>query len=185
MSEFDKQKIETTIGVFLRLFGCDLNHPDLKDTPERVARLWAEEMDNSPPKGLFKTFPSDYNSAITLVNHRTYTRCPHHLERVIMDVSVSYIPNGQLLGLSKLGRIADYYSKGLMLQEEIAEMVVEGLEKALEPKGVAVHIIGRHMCMQARGLKSHNSKVVTTRLKGVFLDDIKAREEFFWTIKEG
>lgn len=179
------QEVQAAVKALLQSLRLDLSDPDLKDTPKRMANLFIKELER--PDNLSKilqVFPArGYASAVTCCNHRAYTRCPHHLERVIMDVSVSYIPNGQLLGLSKLPRIINYFSSGLMLQEEVAEMIVEGLNNALQPKGVACHIEAQHMCMQARGVKAHNATVKTTRLTGIFKDDPAAREEFFWTIK--
>lgn len=185
MEKIDKRKlrkVESAVKKFLEALSYDLSDPDLKDTPRRVATLWLKETAVEADPKLFQTFPSDYASMVVLKNHRTFTRCPHHLEKVILDISIGYIPDGKLIGLSKLGRIADYFSKGLMLQEEIAELIVKGLQDALQPKGVAVYIKGQHMCMTSRGIKSYNSHVITTRLTGVFLEDLKAREEFMWTI---
>ena len=125
---------------------------------------------------------------IVLTNHRAFTRCPHHLERVILDVNIGYIPDGKLLGLSKLARIADYFSRGLMLQEEIADGIAIGLMDALKPKGVAVYLEGVHMCMQSRGVET-NGKVTTSKMLGIFLEDsykgLAAREEFLAIIRRG
>lgn len=180
------QSAQQAIRQLLSTFGYDLQDPDLRDTPKRVARLLQEEFAKGAiPKKLFRTFPSEHNQMITLIGHRTFTRCPHHLERVELVISIAYIPEGKLLGLSKLARIADYFSRGLMLQEEITEGIAEGLEKALRPKGVAVTVLGQHMCMRARGIESESSKVLTTSLKGLFFEDIKAREEFFHNLRLG
>jgi GTP cyclohydrolase I len=100
-----------------------------------------------------------------------------------MDISVAYLPNGKLLGISKFARVADYFSKGFMVQEEIAEMIADGLMQALAPLGVAVFIQGRHMCMRSRGVRSYNSDTCTTVVRGLFKEDVKAREEFFHTIQ--
>jgi GTP cyclohydrolase I len=144
-------------------------------------------MPDKKVKKLFATFPSEYESLIILKNHKTYTRCPHHLERVILEIDVGYIPDGRLIGLSKLARISDYFSKGLMLQEEIADGIANGLMNALKPKGVAVFIEGLHMCMQARGVET-NGSVVTSKFLGLFLEDshkgLAARTEFLTLIKK-
>ena len=182
------QSVEQSIKFLLESLNYDLKDPDIKDTPKRMAKLLITETEPYPKevlKKLLKTFPSTYTSMVTLINHKAFTRCPHHLERVELDISIAYIPNGRLLGLSKLPRIADYMSAGLMLQEEIAETIAEGLMNALNPLGVAVHISGRHMCMRARGVKTTHSNVITTCLKGLFYEDHKAREEFFLNISNG
>jgi len=102
-----------------------------------------------------------------------------------LDISIGYVPNGRLLGLSKLARIADYMSTGFMLQEEIGDNIAEGLMNALQPKGVAVYIRGRHTCMRARGVKSTHSTTITSRMSGVFLDNVGAREEFLSMVLHG
>jgi GTP cyclohydrolase I len=162
--------------------GYDMEHQDIKDTPARVAKLLASYVDPGPAPEL-RTFPASFASMVTVVDHRAYTKCPHHLETVEMDVSVAYLPNGKVLGISKLPRTVDFLSKGLMLQEEIAEAIAEGLMNALNPLGVAVFIQGRHMCVRSRGVKSYNSDMVTTVVRGLYKEDVKAREEFFSTIQ--
>lgn len=178
----DFQRVEMKVKDLLRSLNYDLLHPDIRDTPKRVARLLTEYVKpkEGPPE--LRSFPSSFNSMVSVVDHRCYTKCPHHLETVEMDVSISYIPNGRILGISKFSRVADYMSKGLMVQEEIAEMIAESLMAALEPKGVGVFIQGRHMCVRSRGVKSYNSDMVTTVVRGMFFDDVKTREEFFSTI---
>jgi len=181
--------LQSDIKQFLTHLGLDLDDPDLKDTPKRVANLWIKELglelDPEKKVKLFNTFPSKYTSMVTLVKHRAFSRCPHHLERVVMDISIAYIPNGKLLGISKLARIANYFSAGLMLQEEIAESIAHGLMEALEPLGVAVHIKGNHMCMMSRGVESTHSAIVTTCIKGLFKEDPAAREEFLMQVRDG
>lgn len=172
---------ELNVAGLLKSLGYDMTNPDIEGTPNRVARLLSEYVDGGQQPD-FKTFPHDCKSMVTVVDHRAYTKCPHHLETVEMDISIAYIPNGRLLGVSKFARAADYFAKGLMLQEEVAEMITEGLMQALDPLGVAVFIVGKHMCIRSRGVKSYNSTMVTTVVKGLFETDIKAREEFFNTI---
>lgn len=176
------KKVKAGVKLILLGLGRNLNNADLKGTPDRVARLLVSEVLVRPTKKLFQAFPSKFTSMVTLINHRAFTRCPHHFERVEMDVNIAYIPDGRLLGLSKLGRIADYYSSGLMLQEEIAEGIANGLMDVLRPKGVAVYIEAKHMCMASRGLKSTHAKVATSCIKGIFKEDASAKEEFFFQI---
>lgn len=176
------RRVANAVKHMLKELDYDLENQDLRDTPKRVAKLLEGYV--TPPGGPpeLRVFESNYSSLITVVDHRAYTKCPHHLETVEMDMSISYVPNGKLLGVSKLARVADYFAKGLMLQEEVAELVVDGIMQALEPLGIAVFIEGRHMCIRSRGVKSYNSNMCTTVVKGVFKEDIKAREEFFNTI---
>ena len=176
---------KNAIKTLLQMLGYDLRNNDIKDTPSRVAKLLIEETE--PPKGetlkkLLQTFPSEFESMVCLRNHKSFTRCPHHLERVILNIHIGYIPSGRLIGLSKLARIADYFSQGLMLQEEVAEGIARGLSDALKPKGIAVFIEGEHLCMQARGIKTTGT-ITASKMLGVFLEasnaGLAAREEFF------
>lgn len=176
-------KVADHVKSILKILGYDLRNKHLSKTPSRVARIYMQELDlatlrKQPLKKLLSTTPSKYKSMIILRNHKTQTRCPHHLERVNLVISIGYIPNGKLLGLSKLARIANYYSEGLMLQEEIAEMIAEGIQGAVKPKGVGVAITAEHGCIQCRGVKSKDSDVVTSEMRGIFLDDPSTKQEF-------
>lgn len=189
MTKKDKQKreIKKAVENLLVALGRDLGNPELKKTPSRVAKLLYEEIcDKGDLKKLIQWSPYPYKSAIMVRNHRTYSRCPHHLEKVELDVSIAYIPNGAILGVSKLPRIADYFAKGLMLQEEITDGIADAIQNAFpekyKPLGVGVYIVGRHMCMRSRGIKSPNSEMVTEHFKGVYMDEPAAREEFLRTL---
>lgn len=172
-------KIKKAVENLLIALGRDISHPELKETPKRVMRLLYEEVvEKGNLKKLLQVSPYPYKSMVTIGPHRTYSRCPHHLERVELDVWISYIPDGRLLGASKLPRIADYFSKGLNLQEEITDGIAEAIEAAVNPLGVGVYIIGRHMCMRGRGVKSHASEMTTTCFKGLYLKEGSTKEEF-------
>jgi GTP cyclohydrolase IA len=176
--------VEQSIKNLLEGLGFDLKDQDLNGTPRRAARLLVNEL--SPErnlKRLLSTEPTTHDAMVVMCRHRTFSRCPHHLERVILDISIGYIPDGQLIGLSKLPRIADYFCRGLMLQEEIVSMIAEGLMDALKPKGVVVIAEGTHMCMQARGVKTRG-RVITSKLTGCFLKEPEVREEFFHLLRE-
>jgi GTP cyclohydrolase I len=180
-----QQKLEAYVRGLLEEFGYDLKDRNFADTPKRVARIWMEELAKpTPTPKLFKAFPEEHSQMITLLNHPTQTRCPHHLERVRLVVSVGYIPNGYVVGLSKLARIADFYAQGLVLQETYADALAEGLFHALKAKGVGVYVRGKHDCMQARGVKTQG-EVVTTALRGVFLEEPATREEFLSYVMKG
>lgn len=179
--------IKSAVTQLLKALGRDLNDPELRRTPDRVTKLLYEEIcEKTDLKKLIQLSPYKFKSAVTVINHRTYSRCPHHLEKVELDVSIAYIPHGYILGVSKLPRIADYFAKGLMLQEEITDGIAECIENAFpeknKPLGVAVHIRGRHMCMRSRGVKSPASEMVTNCFKGAYLNEQAAREEFLRTI---
>lgn len=172
-------KVKHHIAECLTLMGYDIRDPNFKDTPLRVAKIWLDELGNHQPatKKLFAVFEEEFDQMVTLIGHKTWTHCPHHFERVLMEVSIGYVPNGRVLGLSKLARIADYFAKGLVLQERYVENVVNGLMEALQPLGVGIHVKGNHMCMQARGVETCGH-IVTTALRGIFLERAETQREF-------
>jgi len=171
--------VKKKLGECLKLLGYDLRDPNIKDTPARVAKIWMEELHTHKPatKKLFSVFEEEYDQMLVMVGHKTWTRCPHHLERVLMEVSIGYLPNGKVIGLSKLARIADYFASGMVLQERYVENVAQGLMEALQPKGVGVHVEGRHLCMQARGVET-SANVVATALRGMFMERPETQREF-------
>ncbi len=169
------------------LIGCgyDLAHEDFKRTPDRVAELWAEEfLPLKVTKKLFSVFPSENKQMITLRNHETWSRCPHHLEKVKLKVTIGYVPNGRVMGLSKLARIADMIAKDLIIQENFVEDTARALMEALKPQGVGVYAAGEHLCMRSRGVKT-TGDVVTTALYGVMFEDARARAEFLMACEGG
>jgi len=184
-----KSLIASHVKEIMKILGYNLNNEHLRKTPARFARIFFDELDTSKIrnkktlKKLYSITKTEYNSMVVFRHHKTQTRCPHHLERVELDISVGYIPNGRLIGLSKLGRIADYFSQGLMLQEEIAEMIANGIQNALKPKGVGVCIKAEHGCIKCRGLESKDSDVITSEMRGVFLEDLGTRTEFLQCLK--
>jgi len=176
--------LKRDIKNILETLGYNLQDENIKDTPKRVARLWLEELYRpKPTRKLFQVFEEPHDQMITLIGHKTFTRCPHHFERVKLIVSVGYIPAGYILGLSKLARIADFYAKGLVLQENYTDLLAEGLYTSLQPKGVGVHVLGEHQCMQARGVKT-SGFVLTASLKGDFLDPATRQEFLSYCPKE-
>lgn len=169
----------------LTLLGYNVKDPNFKGTPGRVAKLWFDELYRRPPtKKIYSVFPTELKQMVVLKDHVGWTRCPHHFERVKLLTSIAYIPKAKFIGLSKLARIADFYAHGLVLQEDYTEQLANGLFEALKPLGVAVYIIGEHLCVQARGVRSPVAKTITTALRGEFLDQGSAREEFLLLVRE-
>ena len=146
--------LKQIIADLLVELGADMTDLNFQKTPRRTARAWIEEFTIEP--FTWSHFDEEpYSGAITLSNHTVWTRCPHHLERVRMEVSISYIPaEGRVLGLSKLARAADFFATGCVLQETYTRLLVEGIVENLAPKGVAVLTRAEHNCMQARGVET-------------------------------
>ena len=155
----------------------NLQGPNLIGTAERVAKAWHLFL-HPEPFELTSFIPKGKTGMIFIKNHECWSFCPHHLLPVRYTVKVGYLPEKEVLGLSKLARIADDQMRHMPLQEELASMIAQPIIDCLQPKGVGVIIQGEHMCMRMRGVESTHSEAVSTLMWGLFLEDPKAREEF-------
>lgn len=173
-----KQLIE---GV-LKCVGEDTSREGLKDTPKRYVKF-LEEFLNPAPFNL-TTFESEGMDEMVVVKDIPfYSLCEHHLAPFFGTAAIAYIPNGRIVGLSKLPRVLDQVSRKLQNQERITKDVAEILTSNLNPKGVAVVLNARHMCMEMRGIKSYGASTTTSSMTGVFKTDINCRQEFLNFIK--
>jgi GTP cyclohydrolase I len=148
------------------------------DTARRVCQYWEEFTPPSYPVGeLFKTFEDDCNEIVIVRNIDYQSLCEHHLLPFFGEASIAYIPNGRVMGLSKFGRIVDYYAKRPQLQERLTRQVGESINEHLHPLGVMVQCKGLHTCMSARGVLKQGAETVTSYVSGVFKTDLSARNE--------
>jgi len=174
----DREKIEWAVRLFLEGIGEDPNREGLKETPARVARMWEEfEKMRSFDMKLFEEFGS-YNEMVLVKDIRFYSLCEHHLLPFFGKVHVAYIPDGVICGLSKLIRVVKALSLKPQVQERLTEEIADVLERELKPKGVGVVISAEHLCMSMRGASSPDHLTVTSALRGIFLKDMRTREEF-------
>jgi len=173
----DKQEAEIAflLEQIMNTLGLNLEDQNYKDTPIRVARALIEDFTPIPFK--WRVFEEKYDEMIILRNHTAFTRCPHHLERVKLNIHVGYIPNKLVIGLSKLGRLINASCKGANLQESLTNFIANQLWEHLIPIGVGVCIIGQHNCMQARGIRT-SGEIITSAFRGAMLEKQAAREEF-------
>ena len=177
---FDKKKIEEAVRLFLEGIGEDADREGLKDTPERVARMYEElcaGMGNTPAEHLSRTFSCDNENVVIEKNITFYSTCEHHLMPFYGKVLIAYIPNGKVVGISKLARTVEVYARRHQIQEQMTEQIAEALEEYLEAKGVYVMVEAEHMCMSARGIKKPGSKTVSFALKGKFKEDDALRRD--------
>ena len=123
-------------------------------------------------------FDSEASEIILVKDIELYSMCEHHLLPFIGRAHVAYIPNGKVLGLSKVARIVDIFARRLQIQENLTTQIAESLMNCLEPNGVAVVVEAKHLCMMMRGVEKQNSRTITSALRGVFRDDAKTRDEF-------
>ena len=188
--KIDTKAIEEHIRGILIALGDDPEREGLKDTPARVARMYQEvfegmQYSNEEIAGMFsKTFEQDVETnskdLVVVRDIDIFSYCEHHMALMYdMKVSVAYVPNGKVLGLSKIARIADMVGKRLQLQERIGSDIAEIMEMVTGSKDIAVMIEGCHSCMTARGIKKAGSKTVTTTLRGRFEEDLSLQLRFF------
>jgi GTP cyclohydrolase I len=166
--------VKTIIGNF-----DDLKRPGLIDTPARVRKVYEELLSAKEPK--LTIFPAEnYNEMVTDTGIKYYTFCEHHMLPFFGHVTISYIPNESIVGLSKLSRIVDYFSRRLNTQEYFTNNIADYIQNKLSPKGVGVYATGRHLCKEMRGIKSI-SIMETTSLRGLFKNK-DVRLEFLQSI---
>lgn len=191
MKNIDKNKIEELTREFLIALGDDPNREGLKKTPSRVARMCDELFEgmthsNHEIAEMFNTCFEDVKTGDLVVesNIPIHSFCEHHLMLMYdMSVAIGYIPNGKVIGLSKLARISDMVGKRLQLQERIGSDIAEILHEILNTNDIIVVIQGKHGCMTARGIKSREAITRTATLRGRFESDSDLRSEFYSLIK--
>jgi GTP cyclohydrolase I len=178
----ESPEFEALVRRQLELIGEDPGREGLERTPARVAkslRFLTQGYDTSAEevvgKGVFK---EDHDNMIMVRDIELYSLCEHHLLPFFGKAHVAYIPNGKIVGLSKIPRIVDVYARRLQVQERLTEQIAEGLCRVLNPSGVGVVIEAYHLCMMMRGVEKQNSKTITSALRGAFREDSKTRDEF-------
>ena len=184
MLNTDKQiKLEECIREILNLLGENPARNGLLHTPKRVAKSldfmtsgYYEDPKNVLNDALFE---STNNEMVLIKNIEFYSLCEHHLLPIIGRAHVSYIPNGKVVGLSKIPRMVDIFARRLQIQEQLTEQIAQAIEECINPQGVGVVLEARHMCMEMRGVGKINSITTTSALRGIFLKKHETRKEFF------
>jgi len=167
----------------LQLVGENADREGLQETPARVVKAWRHWCSGygKDPAKLLKVFEDGgetYDQMVLVKDIPIYSHCEHHLAAIIGTASIAYIPNGKIVGLSKLSRLADMFARRLQVQERLTDQIADALFKHLEPKGVGVLIKARHLCMESRGICQQGHHTVTTALRGVIKDEPETRAEF-------
>jgi GTP cyclohydrolase I len=175
-------ELEEMVTRELGLLGEDVTRPGLIKTPNRVAEsmLWLTrgyEMDVAEVVG-DALFDEVHQSMIMVRDIELYSLCEHHMLPFFGKAHIAYIPNGRIVGLSKLPRIVEVFARRLQIQERLTEQVADAIQKVLAPLGVGVVIEAYHLCMMMRGVEKQNSKTITSALRGSFRNDAKTRDEF-------
>ena len=181
-----KNKIEDGIRYLIEAFGYDISSDALKETPHRVMKYWTELLEGSLytndeiAEMYDKCFDCDTEDLVVEKDIEIFSHCEHHLALMYdMTVSIAYIPDGKVIGLSKMARIAEMVGKRLQLQERIGMDISYIMSKILHTKDVAVIIKGKHGCMTARGAKSRNAVTTTACLRGRFQTNPQLRAELY------
>jgi GTP cyclohydrolase I len=184
-----RAEVESAFKTIIRWTGDDPARDGLKETPARVARAFEEFFQGysaDPEAILQKTFEEieGYDEMIVLRGIRFESHCEHHMAPIIGRAWVAYIPNGRVVGISKLARIVDAYAKRLQIQEKMTAQIANIIDKVLQPQGVGVVIKAEHHCMTTRGVHKHGTDMVTSRMLGAFRDNSMTRQEFLSMVTE-
>jgi len=182
---FDLKRIEKAVHEIILAVGEDPQREGLRDTPKRVAKMYAELLAGSndgPEKHISRAFTEDYDEIVLLKNIPFYSICEHHLMPFIGSAHVAYLPDGRVIGVSKLARIVDSFARRLQLQERLTSQIADFLMDNLKPQGVVVVMEASHSCMTIRGIKKPGSVMVTSALRGIFKRDPRSRGEVMMLI---
>jgi len=178
-----RAEVEAAYRTVIRWIGEDPNRDGLKETPARVVRALDEFFSGyrqDPVDILQKTFEEieGYDEMIVLRGVRFESHCEHHMAPIIGQAWVAYVPNGRVVGISKLARVVEVYAKRLQIQEKLTAQIANAIDTLLKPQGVGVIIKASHHCMTTRGVHKPGSDLVTSRMLGCFRDNPATRQEF-------
>ena len=185
--EQQQAQIESYYTDILRFVGEDPTREGLLRTPHRVAealkfltRGYTQDVDELLNGAIFN---EEYDDMVVVKDIEFYSMCEHHMLPFFGKAHVAYIPNGRIVGLSKIPRLVDMYARRLQVQERLTTEIAEALERALQPRGVGVVLEAAHMCMRMRGVEKQDSSMVTSHVMGAFRTDRATRQEFMALVK--
>ncbi len=188
-SEFDIASIEKAIARILVAVGENPNRSGLRKTPQRVARMYVELLSGYgvDPREMVNDalFEVTYDEMVIVRDIEFYSLCEHHLLPFLGRAHVAYLPDGRVLGLSKIPRIVDLYARRLQVQERMTRQIADFLNELLKPKGVALVVEGLHLCTMMRGVKKHGARMTTSAMHGAFRKNLATRQEFLDIISRG
>jgi GTP cyclohydrolase IA len=181
-TEVTETELEAVVRRQLELLGENPDREGLLKTPERVAKSLqfltsGYALDAAQVIG-DAVFEETHESMVMVRDIELYSLCEHHLLPFFGRAHIAYIPNGKIVGLSKIARVVDVFARRLQVQERLTEQVALAIERVLRPRGIGVVIEAQHLCMMMRGVQKQNSKTITSSMRGSFRDDAKTRDEF-------
>jgi GTP cyclohydrolase I len=185
----DPKKLENSVIDLIAAIGEDPDREGLKDTPGRVARMYEELLVGyrEDPIEILNdaVFDVNYDEMVIVRDIEFYSLCEHHILPFMGRAHVAYIPNGKVIGLSKIPRIIDLYARRLQVQERMTRQIADLIEALLVPRGVAVVVEGLHLCSIMRGVKKHDVRMTTSAMLGAFRKNLATRAEFLDNISRG
>jgi GTP cyclohydrolase I len=189
-SGVDQERVARAVREILEAIGEDPDRDGLRDTPARVARMYAETcagLHEEPARHLKVTFDARHDEMIMVRDIPLYSLCEHHLVPFSGFAHVGYIPNvdGRVTGLSKIARLVDGFARRPQVQERLTTQVADAIEATLQPRGVLVVIEAEHLCMAMRGVRTPGTSTVTSAVRGVCRDDVSARMEAMQFVESG
>jgi GTP cyclohydrolase I len=188
-SKIDVNEVQSAIHRILLAIGEDPDRDGLKRTPERIARMYAELLSGyqiDPVTVVNEAlFDVKYDEMVIVRDIEFYSLCEHHMLPFMGRVHVAYIPDGKVLGLSKIPRIVDLYAHRLQVQERMTRQIADFIRDLLHPQGVAVVVEALHLCMSMRGVQKHNARLTTSAMHGAFRANLATRQEFLDNISRG
>lgn len=176
-------KQEVIHDLLTEVIGVDAQREGLRETPARVVKAWKHwcsgyDVDIAKLMKVFEDGAEGCDEMVVRKNIPIYSHCEHHLAAIIGKCTIAYIPNGKVLGLSKLDRLADAFARRLQVQERMTNQIADALVEHLQPVGVGVWISARHLCVESRGVQNVDSETVTTALRGAMKEQHATRAEF-------
>ncbi len=187
--KIDLAVIENAVTQILTAVGEDPQRESLKRTPQRIARMYAELLSGyyTDPQSLVNDaiFEVKYDEMVLVRDIEFYSLCEHHMLPFLGRVHVAYIPDGKVLGLSKIPRIVDLFARRLQVQERMTRQIADFVRDLLKPQGVAVVVEALHLCMSMRGVQKHNARMTTSAMHGAFRTNLATRQEFLENIARG
>ncbi len=189
-TEVSREQAEDAVRVLLRWAGEDPNREGLLDTPKRVAKAygdWFSGYAEDPQDYLARTFEEvcGYDELIVLRDIEFESHCEHHMAPIIGKAHVGYLPDGKVVGISKLARVVETFARRFQVQEKMTSQIANCIESVLKPRGVGVVVVGAHECMTTRGIHKRGVSMVTSKMLGTFREDARTRNEFLRFIDVG
>lgn len=188
-ANMDFETIRNAVRAVIKAVGEDPDREGLLGTPDRVSRMYAELLSgySANPEKIINgaLFNINYDEMVLVRDIEFYSLCEHHMLPFLGRAHVAYLPNGKVIGLSKIPRIVDLYARRLQVQERMTRQIADVIQNTLEPHGVAVVVEAVHLCSMMRGVKKHDARMTTSAMHGAFRANLATRQEFLDNISRG